>query len=125
MNSDEILIFAYSRREALEDGVLIDVTAMAKEAGFIYPVAMTAAAWATCVIVPDGVSEQDESGRLWDVLTMMSYASRALKGHDSVLLFDVLVLNDRTIPKPVGLKAVCGPNDDATPCVTVMLPEED
>jgi hypothetical protein len=119
------LIHSYSRADAIADGVLIDVTETAKEAGFRHPVALTSTVWGTCIEVPEGVAGQDKKGRLWDVLTMMAHASRSLKDRGSVLLFDVLVLNDMTTPKPVRLKAVCGPNDDATPCVTVMFPEED
>jgi hypothetical protein len=122
---DMFLIHSYSRREAIEDGVLIDVTGTAKEAGFRYPVALTSAAWATCVAIPSGVSGQDETGRLWDVLTMLRYACRARSADESIRHFDVLVLNDNTTPKPVRLKAVCGPDDDLSPCLTVMLPEED
>ena len=86
---------------------------------------MTAAAFASAVKIPHGVSGQDEAGRLWDVLTMLRHASRGQRGGESVLAFDVLVLNDRTHPRPVRLKAVCGPDDDFSPCITVMLPEED
>ena len=119
------LIHSYSRTEAIADGVLIDVTETAKEAGFRYPVALTSAVWATCVEVPKGVACQDEAGRLWDVLTMMLHGSRALKESASIVLFEVLVLNAPTTPRPIRLKAICGPNDDATPCVTVMFPDED
>lgn len=125
MTTDDVLIFSYSRKEAIADGVLIDVTETAREAGFRYPVAMTSAAWATCVEIPEGVLGQDETGRLWDVLTVLRHASRAARGGESTLYFDVLVLNDQTTPMPVRLKAVCGPDDDLSPCVTVMLPEED
>ena len=40
----DFLIHAYSRSQAIEDGVLIDVTATAREAGSRYPVAL-AATW--------------------------------------------------------------------------------
>ncbi len=119
------ILDAYSRADAISDGVLRDASKLAKEAGFRYPVALTAAAWATCVCVPDGVPGQDETGRLWDVLTMLRHASRAAGPDVSTLRFDVLVLNDQTTPKPVRLKAVCGPDDDLAPCLTVMLPDED
>lgn len=122
---DNILIHSYSRREAIEDGVLIDVTPTAKDAGFRFPVALTSAAWATCVSIPSCVTGQDERGRLWDVLTLLRLACRARSADESVRHFDVLVLNDNTTPKPVRLKAVCGPDDDLSPCLTVMLPEED
>ena len=125
MTSDDILIVSYSRTEAVADGVLIDVTETAREAGFRYPVALTAAAWVAAVEIPEGVTCQDEAGRLWDVLTMLRHASSRTRGGESTILFDVLVLSDRTTPKPVRLKAVCGPDDDLSPCVTVMLPGED
>jgi hypothetical protein len=117
----------YSRAEAISDGVLVDASELAREAGFRFPVALTSAAWAKCVEVPHGVPGQDERGRLWDVLTLLRVACRSRDGggDESVRLFDVLVLNDRTSPKPVRLKAVCGPDDDLSPCVTVMLPGED
>ena len=40
------VIFTYTRAQALADGVLIDAGALAQEAGFRLPVAITAAAWA-------------------------------------------------------------------------------
>jgi hypothetical protein len=33
--------------------------------------------------------------------------------------------NRERTPPLVRLKAVCGPADDGSPCITVMLPEED
>lgn len=119
------LIHAYTRREAVQDGVLVDATETARDAGFRYPVALTAAAWATCVTVPNSAPWQDEGGRLWDVLTMLGHAVRAAGRDEHLLHFDVLVQNDRVTPKLVRLKAVCGPDDDLAPCITVMLPEED
>jgi hypothetical protein len=62
------LIHRYTRDDALRDGVLIDVTATAREAGIRWPVALTTAARERCVTVPPGVLYQDEAGRLWDVL---------------------------------------------------------
>lgn len=34
-------IYSYSREQAIQDGVLIDITGIAKEAGFKWPVAIT------------------------------------------------------------------------------------
>lgn len=42
-------ISTYTRAQAIEDGVLVDVSEIAKEAGFKFPVAVTRAAWADCV----------------------------------------------------------------------------
>ena len=43
------IIYVYTRAQALEDGVLIDVSDTAREAGFKCPVALTSAAYADCV----------------------------------------------------------------------------
>ena len=120
------LIFSYTRAQAMADGVLIDVTTAAKEAGFVIPVAMTATAWSECVRVPAGVAGQSESGRLWDVLNLLRFAIRQSNG-EAELLFQLHVRNDDTEGEPplVTLKAVCGPGDDPSPCLTIMLPDED
>jgi hypothetical protein len=127
MFEDADLIHRYSRADAIRDGVLIDVTEAARGAGFKFPVALTAAAWARCVAVPPGVVCQDEAGRLWDVLWLLHLAIRGQSGGGAEVRFAVHVRNDNRerTPPLVGLKALCGPDDDGWPCVTVMLPDED
>lgn len=93
MTTDDTLTISYSRRDALADGVLIDVSETAREADFRVPVALTAAAHARCVAVPPGVTGRDELGRLWGVLTMLRHAARGRAGEGSTVLFDVLVIN--------------------------------
>lgn len=119
------LIHAYTRTQALADGILIDVTTTAKEAGFCFPVAVTAALWSQYVRVPDGVEGQDEAGRLWDILGMLRYAIRQRRNHADTVLFTVSVRNDQRQPQSVKLKAACGPDDTGAPCFTLLLPEED
>lgn len=124
MNDEFNLIFKYSRSDALRDGILLDVTETAKEAGIKYPVAITQAVHNNYVLVPDGVTAQDERGRLWDILVLLRFAvTRGPEG--DVLLFTVFVRNDDTAPKPVKLKALCHPGDEGEPVVTVMMPDED
>jgi hypothetical protein len=120
------LIYRYTRAQAVEDGVLIDVSAVAREAGITYPVALTRAAWERCVTVPPGVDCQDESGRLWDVLWLLRLAVGRSDGGREVR-FGVHVRDDNSegTPPLVRLKAVCGPGDQGEPVITVMLPEED
>lgn len=124
--SESNVIFRYTRAQALEDGVLIDATELAKEAGFRIPVALTHAAWASYVAVPEGVTGQDETGRLWDVLTMLYHAIRRGEG-GSETAFHLHVRNSEEPGEPplVELKAHCGPGDDAEPVITIMLPDED
>ena len=121
------LIHRYTRAQAIEDGVLVDASETAQEAGFCMPVAVTAAVFAEYVAVPDGVSDQDEEGRLWDVLWMLRHGIRANASEDpSTVRFELYVRNsDRQEPELVALKALCGPGDDAEPVITIMLPRED
>ena len=121
------VISSYSRAQAIEDGVLVDVSATAEEARIKFPVAMTRTAWGKYVEVPEGVNCQDESGRLWDILWMFRCAAAKFTG--DTLLFKLYVRNhnrgrlDRR--DLVTFKALCGPGDDAEPVITIMLPEED
>ena len=126
------LIYSYTRAQAIEDGVLIDATEMAIDAGFQWPVALTAAAWADCVAWSDADNErqayQDQSGRLWDVLFMACYAIRTAKNRDQQLPFDLYRIprNGRaTKSQRLTLKLILGPDDNGEPVITIMLPEED
>ena len=79
-----------------------------------------------CVAVPAGVVCQDEAGRLWDIVWMLRLAiGRGDSGPE--VRFGVHVRNGNRggVPPRVRLKALCGPDDDGAPCITVMMPEED
>ena len=119
------LIHRYTRADALGDGVLIDVSATAREAGIRWPVALTRAVWERCVAVPPGVVCQDEAGRLLDVLFLLALAAR--RGGGAEVRFGVHVRNDNRegTPRLVRLEALCGPGDEGEPVITVMMPDED
>jgi hypothetical protein len=120
------LIFRYTRADALRDGVLIDVTPTAKEAGIKYPVAVTRAVYDQHIRVPPGSVSQDEAGRLWDIAFMLRFAiTRHPDAEGDTLLYTVFVRNtDDDAPQPVKLKAIAHPDDEGGPCITVMLPHE-
>jgi hypothetical protein len=117
-------IHSYSRAQALQDGMLIDVTATAWEAGFRVPVALTAAVWSSYVTVPPKVIGQDEAGRLWDILWMAFLAARNNRDSET-FLFSLHVRNDNRRPRPVTLRCAIGPGDEGEPVITILLPEED
>jgi hypothetical protein len=117
-------IFTYSRAQALEDGVLVDVSGTAVEAGIKFPVAVTRAVWDRYVEVPEGVSCQDQAGRCWDLCWMLRCAIYANRS-GSIINYELFVRNDNRRARRVELKAVCGPGDQAEPVITVLLPEED
>lgn len=121
------VLYSYTRKDALNDGVQIDVSEVAREAGLKFPVYLTRAVWESYVTVPDGVRCQDEKGRLWDIVWMLRCAARRTRGQQ--MRFGLHVRNDNRdrTPPLVNLKAVCGPRDidDPSPAITVMLPDED
>jgi hypothetical protein len=123
MDENEI-IYSYTRKQAIADGVLIDVTELAKEAGFKCPVAFTSAVYQRHVRVPEDVEDMNETGRLWDVLMLLRYAAMKSAGKSEVL-FKLSERRSNSEMEIVSLKAVCGPDDDGGICLTVMLPEED
>jgi hypothetical protein len=137
--------FRYSRAQAIADGMLVDLTSatddkgqpLCQQAGFKVPVAISRAAWAQTIEVggtwkPAGDGEvlelkngQSLTGRLWDLLWMMRVACGQSGCVDRVE-FQVLVdVDGNGASKPVRLRALCGPGDDARPVITVMMEGED
>ena len=120
-------IYTYTRKQALADGLQVDVTTTAQEAGIRFPLFITRAVFDNYVAVPPGVTGQDEAGRLWDLVWMTRFAIiRSRPGVDR-LPVALYVRNDNHRSRLVKLVAVCGALDidDPAPAITLMLPDED
>src|ERR1017187_6094321 len=77
------VIYSYTRAQAIADGVQVEVTKTAQEAGIKFPMFLTRAVFDKYVAVPPDVTGQDEAGRLWDVVWMTRFAIiRARPGCD-------------------------------------------
>ena len=143
---EEEVISVYSRKQAIEDGVLVDLTNATDATGhkvspFKFPVAMTQAAFAETVSsggkwVPGLPGDswknlelpgcQDAAGRLCYVFCMCLLAARSAKEPTDRVHFQVSVLVDgEKERKMVKLWSLCGPGDDAEPVITIMLEGED
>ena len=125
---DVPVIFSYTRAQAIEDGVLVDITEWAKEVGFKFPVACTAAVWQGHIVPPAGTKElgQSERGRAHDLLWVLRCAIRASREARSDLVhFEVAFTTRAEKTETVKLKSICGPGDQGEPVVTIMLPDED
>ena len=121
------VIYSYTRAQAVADGVLVEVTKTAQEAGIKSPMFLTRAVFDNYVAVPEGVTGQDEAGRLWDLVWLTRFAIiRARPGVDRIPVA-LYVRNDNHRAKLVKLIAQCGPldMDDPQPAITVMMPDED
>ncbi|MDP6633664.1 MAG: hypothetical protein QGG42_02085 [Phycisphaerae bacterium] len=123
--SDMPVIFSYTRAQAIEDGVLIDLTEWAKETGFRYPLACTTAVWNDYVAPNEDLRllGQSERGRAHDLLWMLLCAVR--RGSGDRIDFETLFLQSPHRRITARFKAVCGPGDDGQPVITIMLPNED
>jgi hypothetical protein len=120
-------IYTYTRKQALADGLQVDVTTTAQEAGIRFPFFITRAVFDAYVTVPPGVTGQDEAGRLWDLVWMTRFGIiRAKPGVDRIPVA-LYVRNDNHRSRLVKLVAVCGALDidDPAPAITLMLPDED
>lgn len=129
---DADVISTYSRAQAIEDGVLVDLRqgeleALVKEAGFKYPVACTVEVFSECIELTDAAKRagNDIKGRLWDVLWMLKNAIRRAPAGMTRIPFTVLVVNERVRPTPTQLVAVCGPGDNMEPVITIQYPGQD
>ena len=124
-NGDETypeVISAYSRAQAIDDGVLVDVTQPARETGFRHPLAITRAAWERCVAMSPAAERAgcDERGRLHDLLWVLFCTIRRSHGGPEHA-FDVLCVTTSVRPLRVPLRAVVGPGDQGEPVITVLL----
>lgn len=118
-------IYRYTRAQAIADGVLIDVTQTAHEAGFRWPVAITDALMRDIRDIPmnlEGIASED--GRIWDCLWMAFCAIRTSRTPDDTQLIYSLLMSTSTSRRRYHIKLVSGPGDDAEPVITLMQPDE-
>ena len=136
---------SYSRAQAIKDGALIDISILAREAGFKWPVAVTPGVLE--ILAPwsyyDGEGKMDDSkpkpgrplyglgqsfnGRAWDMLMVMLHAIRQGQRGTRVDFAPLFLMPDGRPdrPVPVEMYSVCGPGDTPEPVITIMMPEED
>lgn len=121
------IIYSYSRSQALSDGVLIDVSGIAHEAGFKLPVAVSDTLYHGYLTPPLELAKEGLSleGRLWDTLSVLRYAIKASPATDRLSFTVLFAQVPGAEPEPVDLLAVCGPGDSSEPVITIMLPSDD
>lgn len=124
------VIYAYTRAQAIADGVLVDVSETAKQTGFKLPVAITDALHSRLTPTKaDQALGQNYDGRLWDMLWLAAFTSKlADRGTDTVNFTVVLQEAEARSGQPqntdLRLRAVCGPGDEGEPVVTIGFPED-
>jgi hypothetical protein len=113
------VIFAYTRAQAIADGVLVDVSNRAKRFAIRFPVALTAALYAAITRDADTDTAKDLCLDLL-LITMRRKIATATGPTDRI---------DFTVKMPhapaIDIYALCTPGDTPDPVITVMLPHED
>ena len=125
-NGDWNLIYSYTRAQAIEDGVLIDVTEKAKGIGFKVHTVVTDNLFHGYIETPAGLEGEGQSttGRLHDLMVLALFAARAYGAGDRVN-FKVAFLMAPGRKESIEVIAHMGPGDNGEPVLTFMLPEDD
>ena len=113
------VVFSYSRAQAIEDGVLVDLSHVESiQACWKYSFACTSTVWAIieAALKREG---QDLNGICHDISWMAFVAIRVTNDPQQVL-FKVIIAGKRH-----RLKLHFGPGDTPEPVLTLMLPNED
>jgi hypothetical protein len=126
-------ISTYTRAQAIEDGVLVDVSDTAREAGIKCHTALTRAAWAEWVEVPPNKTNEGQSirGRLWDVVWMARMCAvptlikkAAATGEPAECLYKFAYVSAKGRRVAVA-KAHLGYGDNGESVLTIMQRDED
>lgn len=125
--SESDIISTYTRQQAIEDGVLIDMTTLYPDITkqlYKFPVAATAEVWS---IVEQSVSSKrhanDHQGVIWDIL-WMSQQGIIKRIDESQHIFRVIITG-ASPNKYHDFKIICHPGDSGEPVLTIMMPWED
>ena len=99
---------------------------MAKEAGFSVHTVITQALHATTSEIPGWATGESYEGRLWDVLWVAVVTARgeAKKSTHSDRFDFRVVMSTGGSKETLHLRAVCGPDDEGQPCMTIGYPED-
>ncbi len=113
------VVYSYSRKQAIEDGVLVDLSEVDSiKQHWKHPFACTSTVWA---IIETALQQpgKDVSGICHDISTMAKLAMRTKQDADQIC-FRVIIAARRH-----ELKLHIGPGDTPAPVLTLMLPNED
>jgi hypothetical protein len=113
------------RQEAIQSGILIDVTPTAKELGLTFPVTITKPLWDIGIVTTQTLSLEEQTGRLRDILMAFRLRLASLATISPLIDFPALLaMPPSTVPQPVPLFAIIQPDAGNQANVTLLLPNE-
>ena len=119
-----------SRKEAKERGDLIDAGDASWDAGFKWPLAVTADVYNDCVAWTESDNDridesESEDRRLWNLVFAAAQSIRQIEKHTDRISFEVFCVNrrdDTFTEEHVALLIIGHPDDDGNPCLTIRYP---
>jgi hypothetical protein len=121
------LINSYKRAHAIDDEVLIDVTSMAREAGFRYPVFITRNLWDGYIDPAPQLQHENTTSRLWDTLANLAATIKSTKNPGNCLWFTVsfqMCFDGKRSTEEIRLQSIVKRGYNSTKVITIMLPDE-
>ena len=118
------LDYCESHEEAIADGLLIDVSKMARELGIYLPVVVSQNVWYICIDADPWEPKQAEEMRLRFILNAMRSATRTLKDGVTVS-FSVWLCRGSDEPVLLELKACGNLDDHGGPVISIIFPGKD
>ena len=118
--SESDIISTYTRKEAIEDGVLVDITTNYQNEArlFKFPVAFTQAVFGLVKAVAKD-NHDHQATVIWDILFMsINCKSRILSESEHLFLVSIG-------GRDITLKAICSGGDNGEPVLTFLTELED
>ncbi|MEY4529185.1 MAG: hypothetical protein RL768_2904 [Nitrospirota bacterium] len=113
------------REEAIQSGILIDVTPAARQVGLTFPVTITKPLWEIGIVTNQSLSQDEQSARLRDILMAFRLRLASLATISPLIDFPALLtMPPATVPQPVPLFALIQPDGSNQANVTLLLPNE-
>jgi len=120
------VIYSYTRADALNDGVLVDLSGNFPEEArlYRYPVGCSAAVWS---LVEQSVASHKHCNSLAGVVRDILWMSQkgVIARPDGQTAIFAVIITGTGRRRQHTLKAMCHAGDDMEPVVTIMLPHED
>jgi hypothetical protein len=112
-------------KQAIEAGLLIDVTPTAQQLGLTFPITISKPLWENGITAHQTMTEEDTARRLRDVLMAFRLRLSGLVTVTPLLDFPALLaVPPGTIPQPISLVALIQPNKEHQAIATLLLANE-
>lgn len=114
-----------SRQEAVEQGILIDVSPMASELGFTIPIGISKPLWESGITVAGHFNDLDVERRIRDVLMALRLSLGGSRDLPSVMQFGALLaFPPESVPRLCSMIAVAHKDAEAPFALTLLHPSE-